>query len=362
MARNAGARVTPARRFLIAAAFLAALGLRVALLARFRGNFDVGSFAQVAEIVRHGGDLYGETPRYNYAPAWAAVVAAAASIARAANLSLSTVLGGLLLVTDVATAWVLYVLAGRGHRGAAAALLFFANPVSVIVTGHYLQFDNVAILFLLLAMLAARRLPEGRASAVAALSASLLVKHVTAFFPLLFAGGTGRRGLGRFAAALPYAVFAASFLPFWKSWPAIRANVVAYRGGTEAYGVGLLRAVPAVPSWLPMALFLAAVAAAILIGRKLELARAGLLLFIVMLLFTPGINEYYLVWPIALGSLFGGAGYAVYTLVTAGFLIGGSLEGLGVENAHLPGWHGVWWSLVFWSLWDARRRSILSRQ
>lgn len=351
-----------ARRVLLAAAFLAALGLRVALLVRFHGNFDVGSYAQVAEIVRRGGDLYGETQRYNYAPAWAVVVAAASWLASAAGVSLAAVVGGLLLATDAATAGVLYRLAGRGRRGAAAALLFFANPVSVIVTSHYLQFDNVAILFLLAAILAARQLPEGRLGAVAALSASLLVKHVTAFFPPVFAGGTGRRGIGRAAAAVPYAVFAASFLPFWKSWPAIRENVFGYRGGIEAYGVGLLRSLPAVPSWLPMALFLAAVAAAIFLGRKLELARACLLLFLVMLIFTPGINEYYFVWPIALGSLFGGAGYALFTLMTTGFYLGGSLEGLGIENAHLPGWHGVWWSLVFWCAWDARRRSILSRE
>jgi len=349
--------VTRARRVFLAAAFLAALGLRVALLVRFSGNFDVGSYAKVAEIVRRGGDLYGETHRYNYAPAWAVVVSAAAWLAAMANVSLGSVIGGLLLGTDLATAWVLYRLAGRGRRGAAVALLFFANPVSVITTGHYLQFDNVAILFLLLAILAARRLPERRVGAVAALSASLLVKHVTAFFPLLFVGGSGRRGLGRFAAAVPYAVFAASFVPFWRSWPAIRENVFGYRGGLEVYGVGLLRTLPGVPAWLPMALFLAAIAAVVVIGRRLELARASLRLFLVMLLFTPGINEYYFVWPIALGSLFGGAGYAAYTLMATGFLLGGSLGGLGLENAHLPGWHGVWWSLVFWYAWDERSRA-----
>jgi len=211
------------------------------------------------------------------------------------------------------------------------------------------------------AILAARRPPEGRVATAAALSASLLAKHVTAFFPPLFVGGRSRRGLGVLPAAAPYAVFAASFLPYWRSWPAIRDNVFGYRGGTEAYGLGLLRAIPAVPRFLPTALFLAAVAGAIVAGRTLELSRACLLLFLVMLLFTPGINEYYFVWPIALGSLFGGAGYAVYTLVTTGFFLGGSLQGLGIEYAHLPGWHGVWWSLVFWFAWDERRRSILSR-
>ncbi len=347
-----------ARRALLAAGFLAALLVRLVFLLRFQGNYDVGSYGEVAAIVRGGGDLYGETDRYNYAPAWAYLVSGAAWLAEALNVPFAAVVGTLLLAADAATTWMLYLLAGRGRRGEAAALLFFANPVSVIASGHYLQFDNVAILLLLLAIYSARReLPTALA-----LTASLLVKHFTAFFPLVFASGRGRRRIGVLAAAVPYAVFAASFLPFRESWPAIRDNVLGYRGGLEEYGVGLLRAIPAVPPWAPTVLFLAAVAAAIYAGRNLELPRGCLLVFLVMLLFTPGVNEYYFVWPIALGSLSGGAGYAVYTFVTAAFFLGGSLEGLRVDFAHFAGWDGVWWSLVFWYAWDERRRrrSILS--
>ena len=82
------------------------------------------------------------------------------------------------------------------------------------------------------------------------------------------------------------------------------------------------------------------------------------MLFLVMLLFAPGICEYYFVWPIALGALFGGAGYLVYTVVVASFFLG-SPDGLGLPLSHLPGWHGVWFAVLLWLLWEARR---LSRQ
>lgn len=343
-----------ASRALLAAGFLAALAVRLAFLARFSGNYDLESFAGAAAILKRGGDIYLDTSRYNYAPVWAYVMAALDFLAARLGCSLGTALGAFLLAVDAATALVLHRLAGGGRRGEVAALLFFANPVSVFASSFHLQFDNASILFLLVAVGYAGRAAASTARTVAALSASLLVKHVTAFFPPLFVRDRGRRGLAPWQVLVPYAVFAASFLPFWRSWAGIRRNVVAYRSLAEDYGVAMLRAVPGVPAWLPTAIFLAAMAAALVLLKRVELPRACLLLFLVMLLFAPGICEYYFVWPVALGALFGGLGYAVYTVVVSAFFLG-SPDGLNLPLAHLPGWHGVWWSLLFWLAWELRR-------
>jgi hypothetical protein len=358
MARGRGLKPSGMPRAVFVAGFLAALVLRMAFLLAFRGNYDTGSYAGVADAVRVGGTPYAEGLRYNYAPAWAYTVAGCASLAEALGVSLGAVVGTLLLLVDVATAILLYLLGGRGRAGAAAALLFFANPVSVIATGHYVQFDNLAIAFLLVAILAMVRASREWPASLA-LAASLLVKHFTFFFPVVFASGKRRRRLSPLSASVPYLIFAASFLPFWKSWPAIVDNVLRYRGGQEDFGVGLLRKIPWIPSWLPALLFLAVVASAIRFGRDRPLPDACLLVFLVMLLFTPGINEYYFVWPIALGALSGGIGYAVYTVVVSLFYLGGSLEGLRAPFTHLPGWGGVWWSLLFWIAWDERRRRVI---
>ncbi len=341
-------------RAAFAAGFLAALAVRLALLRSFPGNYDYQSFSDVVAILKRGGDLYLDTARYNYSPVWAHVLLALDAAAARIGCSLAATLGAFLLAVDAATAVLLHRLAGGGRRGAAAALLFFANPVSIFVSSFHLQFDNVAVLFLLAAVWLAGRPAASRAGAAAALSASLLVKHVAAFFPPLFLAGRRRAGLRPLEAAVPYAVFAASFLPYWRSWPGIRSHVVGYRSLAEDYGVAMLRKLPGVPAWLPGAVFLAAVAAAIVVLRRVELARGCLLLFLVMLLFVPGICEYYFVWPIALGALFGGAGFAVYTVVVSAFFLG-SPDGLGLPLAHLPGWHGVWWSVLLWIAWEARR-------
>lgn len=339
---------------MIAAGFLAGLAVRLLFLRAFSGNYDLESFAGVVSILRRGGDLYLETTRYNYSPVWAHVLLGLDSIARWIGCSFGAALGAFLLVVDALTARVLYRLGGGGRRGTTAALLFFLNPVSIFVSSFHLQFDNVAILFLLCAVLWAERLPAARVPTVAWLSASLLTKHITAFFPPLFLAGRQRRGLKPLEALVPYAIFAASFLPYWRSWYGIRGNVVGYRSLSEDYGVAMLLAIPGVPRWLPSALFAAAMLASLLLLRRVERARACLMLFLVMLLFAPGICEYYFVWPIALGALFGGAGYAVYTVVVAAFFVG-SPDGLGLALTHLPGWHGIWWSVLLWLAWELRR-------
>ncbi|HKD17081.1 MAG TPA: hypothetical protein VKG23_04360 [Thermoanaerobaculia bacterium] len=348
--------MTRSRRLVFAAGFLAALAVRVVYLAHVSTNPDVAVFADVVAILRRGGDLYVETNRYNYSPLWAYVLVALDGAARLLGCSLALAIGGFLTAADAATAALLHRLAGGGRRGAAAALLFFANPVSVFGSCFHLQFDDVAILFLVLALVSAAAVPASRARTVVALSASLVVKHVTVFFPPLFLERRSRRGLRPVEVLIPYAAFAAVFLPYARTWAAVRRNVFGYRGLAEDYGTAMLRKIPGAPDWLPMAVFLAAVAAAIvfLIRRDVEPARACLLLFLVMLLTIPGIVEYYFVWPIALGALFGGAGYAVYTLTVSAFFLG-SPDGLNLPLTHLPGWHGVWWSVLLWLAWELRR-------
>jgi hypothetical protein len=348
-----------ASRIVAVLGFLGALAVRAVYLARFSTNPDFAAFAEVVAILRRGGDLYVETSHYNYSPVWAHCLLALDGIARLLGCSFALALGGFLAAVDAATAVLLHRLAGGGRRGTSAALIFFANPVSVFCSSFHLQFDGVAILFLVFALVCAAKVSPSRAGTVAALSASIVVKHVTMFFPPLFLARSSRRGLRLAEALIPYACFAAVFLPFARTWPAVRRNVFEYRGLAEDYGTAMLRKIPGVPAWLPTAVFLAAVAAAIvlLIRRDVEPARACLLLFLVMLLTIPGIVEYYFVWPIALGALFGGLGYAVYTLTVTAFFLG-SPDGLNLPLTHLPGWHGVWWSVLLWLAWEVRRLPV----
>lgn len=345
---------------LLVGGFAVAAALRIGFLTSLSPNWDTEAYAEVVRTLDSGGTLYRDTPRYNYSPVWAFVLRLLARIGEGA-IPLHRVVGAFLLLVDVATAWLVFRIArdvsGRSAESAAgSALLFFANPVSVFVTGFHAQFDGLSIAFLLLAIWLEGRRRARRLGAAGALAGSLLVKHVTAFHPLLFARRRDGRGLPLFAVLLPYAVFGAAFLPYWGVRGSVLDRVLGYGSLAEDYGTAMLRQVPGVPVWTPKALFLGVAAIAAFTLRRFGPARSSLLLFLFMLLFIPGIAEYYFVWPIALGSLFGGAGYAVFTLLVSAFFLG-SPDGLGLPLTHLPGWHGVWWGAVFWLLWEMRKLS-----
>lgn len=335
---------------------LAAFLLRAAFLGGRGKTYDLESWRIVISVLRQGKDLYLETSRYNYSPLWAGVLYGLDGLSRILGISLSLLLFLFLLVVDLGTAALVREMALRKGKTRLQAfflaLLFFANPVSVIVSSRLYTFDNLSIAFLLLALVSLSRSCARSVAVAGWLSLSLLAKHVTWFHPLLFARRRREPRLSWPAALSPYALFLLSFAPFWKQWPGIRGHVFGYRGLDESYGTHALRFV----SWLPREtttiVFVLAALAGVFFAR-VEVDRACLLLFLVILIFTPGICPYYFVWPVALGALFPSAGYLVYTVVITAFFLK-SPDVLGLDWPHLPGWWGCWWATVFWLLWEIR--------
>ncbi|MEP6993526.1 MAG: hypothetical protein ABI968_03315 [Acidobacteriota bacterium] len=291
----------------------AALAIRVSFLLSHRGNFDTAVYQRIVALVESGANLYSDSNEYKWSPVWGFLLWIIHGAGGALGLPLHRAVGFFLLGVDAVTAYLVYRLARRiGNRGESgalsAAVLFFANPVSVFASSFNLQWDSLSILFLLAALLFALPPHDRKTPFVAGLSASMLVKHISWFHPILFFRNRTLPARWRWAALIPYAVFLVSFLPYWRAGNGIRENVFGYRGGHERYGVGVLMEMGWLAGWQATLLFLLAVGLAILAFRNLEPVRASLLLFLVMLLFTPGIQQYYFVWPIALGSVFGGFG------------------------------------------------------
>lgn len=340
------------RRSLLAAGFAAALAVRLGLLLSFPGNYDTESYDLVASIAARGGDPYAETTRYNYSPVWAHVLVGMRSLAAATGIRPMILVGLLLLAGDIATAVLIYRMA-RARKGrlapALAALAFFFNPVSILISSYHLQFDSLAILLLLASIALFERAKE--LPAAMALSASLLVKQVTALHPLLFRRRPGWRGL--LPVALPYAAFVASFLPYAASSNRILEQVVMYRGLTAVYGFESLLVASGAPDWVPVLLFAAVVAYAIVRLGRVELTRACLFLYLVVLIFAPGFGRQYCVWPIALGALVSGPGFFLFSGVAGAYLVGEGLRPAGAMGL-LPGWYGPWWAAIFWLAWEVR--------
>jgi hypothetical protein len=342
--------------------FALILVLRVAICAQPAATFDSISYAIVGEAVSSGHDVYATTSRYNYSPLWSFVVAALWRLAGGELMRFIVFVGLLLNAVDAVAAGLLCRIGRDTLRlGPVAsrrlALLFLSNPISVIVTCYLRQFDGIAIAFLLVAVLAAAgETVRGRWTASLALSASLLVKHVTALHPLVF-WRRQRAGLPAALIALPYAVFALSFVPYLSSFDAIRDNVFLYgtglagSRGQRAGGLRMFLAAGAGNRYVFFGLFLALVGAALWLGRRAPLPRACLLLSLAVLAGAPGFAAQYLVWPIALGSLYPSAGYAVLTTLGALFMVSEAM--LLPFPIAVPAW-GAWLGAFVWLVLETR--------
>jgi len=340
-------RTSRGKTVLLFALFVAALALRIVLLATHHGNADSAGFQYAARI--GNARLYSGETLFNYSPGWAYVLFGVEGFGRLVDLPFHYVLGLFYLAADIATT----LLIGR-ERGLSGAMLFFLNPVSILASSYYLQFDGLSILCLLAAIVASRLSRRAMLFwSTVFLSLSLLIKHITWFHPLLF---VRQRRLGFTQMLIPlaaYAVFALSFVPYWHFWPGIKAQVLNYRSVSEDYGLAAL----GLSYETRQTIFVAVLLATVWLLRAVPLQRAALMTFLVVLLFIPGVWEYYFLWPIALGALCGGGvGFAFYTAVVALFMLG-SPDGLGLQDRvpQLPGWSSLWFATAFWLLWEVRR-------
>ena len=272
------------------------------LMPSFGYNHDYVSYGIVSEIVRNGGNVYAETARYNYGPIWLLLLGAVRWVAEhtpAPEPVFRVGLVAILTAADLAIAWLL-----RREFGSRIALLFFLNPVSILITGFHNQFDNLAIaLGLAAALIAGRADPvrDRRAwlGALCLLGLSLTVKHIFFLFPLWIALRAGRWSDRLVAAALPVGLFALSFLPFLATGAnGILNNVFLYR----SFQNGLISRLISeglgeqLPPALPFILMLAAVG---LLVRGRPLFQAALAYLVALVVLSPAMANQYLATPMA---------------------------------------------------------------
>jgi hypothetical protein len=95
-------------------------------------------------------------------------------------------------------------------------LLFFLNPISIIITGHHNQFSSFAILFGFLSVLLyeKNRLSFNFFVPLIIMGISLSIKHILIFFPLWWAFKEKKLIKKFLIVFIPYFIFILSFLPF----------------------------------------------------------------------------------------------------------------------------------------------------
>ncbi len=303
-----------------------------------------------------GGNVYAETFRYNYSPVWALILSGLAGVAVRTGISFHFAFRGFLTLVDLCNAVVIGRIAARmagnrgGDSGARAYLAYLLNPVAILIVGFHGQFDNLAALPLLCAVLLSFRIRDGRerfafASLWLLATLALVVKHLNVFmvwtFFLYVCSSVRRAGV---AMACAIAVFLLSFWPYLpEGRDGIIHNVLLYRGILRPYGL---------TTWIPRAVvfpvFLVAMTVIpLILLRRWPLVRAMTFSTLALLILITGTGEAYFILPVIWGSLVRGPGYWIYSLVTYTFLLSGP-SNLQVWSGFLP-WNMLWGALCLWA-------------
>ncbi len=321
------------RKTLIAFLSVLIIGIvfRLALTARGYNN-DLDAYRSVVDLMTQGKSVYTDTNRYNYGPAWCNILWLldmlpwnAPDRTWALHWKVAIFLSGV----DCCIAYVLL----RWY-GLLTAVIFFLNPISIIITGYHSQFDNLAIL---ISILAARLIGQRNSttyvqkiSGLTLVGVSLIVKHLALFFPIWLFFSLETRRMKVLAVLIPYGLFSLSFVPYWRSLSGIVHHVFLYQS------------VPNGPFWKEIApgfvankfalpfLFISAMFIAGLFWRKRDAPEALWLYFVSLVVFSSAIANQYLAIPVSAISVNWNPFYGIYTLF-ATFFLAGSYDGL-----HLP--------------------------
>jgi hypothetical protein len=327
----------------LAGPVLLALALRlVPILVADRVVADVERYQRVgSHLLDVSWNPYETKRLYPYPPLWAPAEAGAEWLARRGvgsfpiDVKLPVLLAELLIVVALVAA------ARAGRAPPAAAWIYAAHPVSILVTGFHGQFDAIALLFVLLALGA---LARGRRD-VSALSLAAAIG--TKSFPVLLlpflalAGSASWRQAARYAL-LALAPVALLLLPFAVAdLAALRRELFAYSGIADFGWTGLVRGLTwlttgdlprsearfwPVAALVSKALFLGAWAGLVVATRRgalrLTPERACLAVFLAFHVFYGSLSAQYLLWVVPLGVLGPGRGLASHAAAATAGLVG----------------------------------------
>jgi len=333
--------------------------IRVVITATFPGNFDMIFFNTAANAALSGDNIYAMTKNYNYTPVWLMVLGWLKWIQL---IHFSAVTFGFMvrffgcLVDTMSLAFLLLIAKNEGLPATRTAALFYLNPISFLTTGYHGQFENFAVLMILIGLWAYLKLRDRAIWGTALLwifaTAGMIIKH-NVFYELIICLNTAikRNWLKLLLFAVSVCIFLATFIPYWSTGKdGIINNVFLYSSGYEGkYGITFLLKLPYLKYIFIAGLFLFG-----LFLKSKDIVRNCLRGILFFMGFTTGIAIQYFVLPIALGVLRPSKGFLLYSVAATLFLIG-RIDNLYVPGLHLLGWNVVWLSVIYWFALEIKR-------
>ncbi len=325
-------------------------------------NFDLHSFSRYADIFRTTGFIYQFT-YYNYPPFFYLLIGLLDLIRRFFSvIPLQFVLRTFLSLVDLATLFIIVEIAKQRKISVIkSCALFFLNPITISISGHHGQFDNIAILFLMTGFYfyGKRDINENLRQRIiwVFLALSLSVKQTVLFSIIQFwiqAFKNKTRSLIFLIGS--FGVLGLGFLLFINNGiDNILDHVFKYGGLQGIYGVTfilknisiLFNLKNTVLLDIYKYIFIVSIFGFSFFIKQKDILRNSLLLFLFFLSFTSGIGVQYFMLPIALGVFFPTKWFYVY-LITASLFFFGNSDEYWWPLFQFVSWDIVWISVILW--------------
>lgn len=298
------------------------IGVALRIIVSLRGhNFDFQSYLIVADLMDRGLNVYANTARYNYGPIWFYILKVLYHLASNDEIIFRYLLIIFLSSVDLGIFFIL-----RKKYGNLAGLLFFLNPISIIITGYHNQFDNLAILLGLLSILFIsdnwdEPIHGHKLIGLLLLGLSITTKHILFIFPIWLA--IKQKGLFQKLSTMfiPVAIFIFSFLPFWAEGKnGIIQNVFLYKSFNNLPFYWLF--VPSsVQKLTPRLLWIIILVLTPFLLRKHKLIDYFLYYSAIMVATSPAIANQYLAIAVPFASVFINPFTILYNVVGTFFLL-----------------------------------------
>ncbi len=292
-------------------------------------NFDFDSYCIVGEISGNFRNVYAETARYNYAPVFLIIQGLFYRISQISVENWMLIYRILIVTLLTATDLGITAFIQRKYSGY-KALLFFLNPISIIISGYHNQFDNIAVLFGLLSILYynnEEKLNKRDLGFVLMLSLSLMTKHILFLIPvfLLFSVKLPLKKKIVYSCTPP-AVFLLSFVPFALSsneaLQGIINNVFLYRSKSTSPLLYFFYELTGLPSGMKFIVYILLMIVVAWLVRKMQFEKQLLIYLIAMVTFASSMTNQYLVIPMAaLCVLNVGLWDKIYVIVMGVFIV-----------------------------------------
>jgi len=324
------------------------------------GNNDIKNMERVSKLVVDGKNVYASTKSYPYSPVWFHFMGAFQRLhQRFGALTFTFITRSFLTLIDLLTLLFLLLIASREKISLVkTSIFFYLNPVSYLITGYHGQFENFAILMVVVSLFTYIKLRQQKPVLGVILpwifaTVGMTIKH-NIFYELIICLNRAikRYWLKLLLFVISVCIFLSLFIPYWSEGKkGIIKWVFMYSGGyTTVYGIPTLIKL----RYLKWA-FIAGMFIFPLFLKSKDIIRQCLMGMLFFMTFTTGISIQYFILPIALGALRPSKGFLLYSLAAGLFTIGSG------NNVAIPlleeivTWNIVWVASVFWFIAEFQR-------